>query len=43
LDTLGVPEEIVLDGTAELDVTMSAIRDRIGQVATKAFEEARFL
>lgn len=33
-DTLGLPGETVLDGTADLDAMLDAIRARIGPVAT---------
>jgi len=43
-DTLGVPGEIVLDGTADLESTVDLICARIGPVPTKTVaEEARFL
>jgi hypothetical protein len=43
-DTLGIPGEVVLDGTADLQVTLAVIRERIGPVTTKASKDpARFL
>lgn len=35
-DTLGVPGEIVLDGSADLETTVEEIRSRIGPVPAKA-------
>jgi predicted kinase len=34
-DTLGLPGEVVLDGTADLAVTLGVILDTVGEVATK--------
>ena len=38
-DTLGVPGEVVLDGTADLEVTLKAIRNRIGDVPSKGVHD----
>lgn len=38
-DTLGVPGEVVLDGTADLEVTLNAIRNRVGDVTTKGVQD----
>lgn len=35
-DTLGVPAEIVLDATLDLEITLQSIRDKIGEVTARA-------
>lgn len=37
-DTLGVPGEVVLDGTASQQVTLGVIQNRVGPVTTKVDE-----
>lgn len=38
-DILGFPGEVVLDGTADLEVTLDDIRTRVGDVPTKKAED----
>lgn len=42
-DSLGLPGEVVLDGTADLEVTLKVILHKVGDVPTKDKDRGRYL